>query len=717
MRLKLIIALLIIGSSAYGQSMSVNWLKQSTFTAAGTNTYTVTATGVTQYVAGLELKILFTNANTGASTINVNSLGARTLQKNGVALASGDIAAGGTYRITFDGTNFQVLGIGGSGGGGGVTAGDKGDITVTLVPENWTIDNNAVTNAKINDVAWSKITGTPTSLSGYGVTGAETLSSLRLNGTAGAGFLQWDWQSTNPAGTASRTTMWADATGRLNWRLGTGGSSFISTFDAAGITANRTYTLPDFSGTLFGQGVNTLSAPASFTGNRVSFTPNATTAGINVGTVAGNPSSLAVGDLWFNSTQNLLWTRKTGSTHYFVLSQTGGQPNRIPIFTDTDNISGNANFTYNNTTLLVGGTTPTASTTLDIRGTGTDNTTSAARFANSANIQLMRLFNGGSLLLGGTTLTNDNTVFDIQSTTQGFALPRMTDTQRNAITSPYSGLQIHSTTSNRPNWHNGTAWQEAASLSDLNGWLTGTLNAATTTIDGATNDLVFDNIDQFRVENTPFIFLGDVTTAVTVPGAVQLGGVGGSASMTSTDAAITVSTGANALTINDVRVVPKGIEYLSDYSANYTSRSLVDAGWANSRLRAKTLPAPGAGQNGQSIRWNNTTDQWEYFTAAGGATYYAPTSLVVHSSDAHYTAVANSVLYLPDGVISANRTLTIPTGANGDVLEIYCNEDTHAWNLAGATVYLADRTTVVSQLLFNVPTLMQRINGLWIIKN
>ena len=100
-----------------------------------------------------------------------------------------------------------------------------------------------------------------------------------------------------------------------------------------------------------------------------------------------------------------------------------------------------------------------------------------------------------------------------------------------------------------------------------------------------------------------------------------------------------------------------------------------------------------------------------------GATYYAPTSLVVHSSNADYTAVANSVLHLPDGILTTARTLTIPTGANGDVLEIYCNEDTYAWNLAGATVYLADRTTVVTQLLFNVPTLMQRINGLWIIKN
>jgi len=50
-----------------------------------------------------------------------------------------------------------------------VADGDKGDITVTSSGTVWTIDNNAVTNAKINDVDWSKVTGEPTTLGGYGI--------------------------------------------------------------------------------------------------------------------------------------------------------------------------------------------------------------------------------------------------------------------------------------------------------------------------------------------------------------------------------------------------------------------------------------------------------------------------------------------------------------------------------------------------------------------
>ena len=53
--------------------------------------------------------------------------------------------------------------------GTGVSDGDKGDITVSGSGTVWTIDNNAVTNAKINDVDWSKVTGEPTTLSGYGI--------------------------------------------------------------------------------------------------------------------------------------------------------------------------------------------------------------------------------------------------------------------------------------------------------------------------------------------------------------------------------------------------------------------------------------------------------------------------------------------------------------------------------------------------------------------
>ena len=55
------------------------------------------------------------------------------------------------------------------GGSGGISDGDKGDITVSGLGSTWTIDNLAVTNAKINDVDWSKVTGEPSTLGGYGI--------------------------------------------------------------------------------------------------------------------------------------------------------------------------------------------------------------------------------------------------------------------------------------------------------------------------------------------------------------------------------------------------------------------------------------------------------------------------------------------------------------------------------------------------------------------
>ena len=64
----------------------------------------------------------------------------------------------------------------------------------------------------------------------------------------------------------------------------------------------------------------------------------------------------------------------------------------------------------------------------------------------------------GKALFNGTAATGSSLV-QIDSTTQGVLLPRMTTTQRNAIASPATGLEIYNTTTNRKEVYNGTFWQ------------------------------------------------------------------------------------------------------------------------------------------------------------------------------------------------------------------------------------------------------------------
>ena len=83
-------------------------------TASGTNIYTVTISGITAYTEGLSVKIKFTNANTGASTLNINGLGAKNIVKsNGNPLSSGNIKAGQICHLVYTGSVFQLLGEGG----------------------------------------------------------------------------------------------------------------------------------------------------------------------------------------------------------------------------------------------------------------------------------------------------------------------------------------------------------------------------------------------------------------------------------------------------------------------------------------------------------------------------------------------------------------------------------------------------------------------------
>lgn len=84
------------------------------------NAYVITfAPGQPQpasYKAGMRVVFKALNANTGASTINVNGLGAVAIRRaTGVALSAADINSGQVVELTYDGTVFQMVNYLGAG--------------------------------------------------------------------------------------------------------------------------------------------------------------------------------------------------------------------------------------------------------------------------------------------------------------------------------------------------------------------------------------------------------------------------------------------------------------------------------------------------------------------------------------------------------------------------------------------------------------------------
>jgi len=88
------------------QDSTPQWLGNS----SGTNTVTASSTpAIAAYAAGQSFKFKAGGTNTGAVTLNLNSLGAKAVQKRGAALVAGDITANNVVTVVYDGTQFQMI--------------------------------------------------------------------------------------------------------------------------------------------------------------------------------------------------------------------------------------------------------------------------------------------------------------------------------------------------------------------------------------------------------------------------------------------------------------------------------------------------------------------------------------------------------------------------------------------------------------------------------
>jgi hypothetical protein len=82
-------------------------------------------------------------------------------------------------------------------------------------------------------------------------------------------------------------------------------------------------------------------------------------------------------------------------------------------------------------------------------------------FANNAPTNSFYMLTSGTVGFG-TSTPSEKALLDLTSTTKGFLPPRMTTTERNAITSPVAGLMIYNTTTNKLNVYT-TAWEAVTS--------------------------------------------------------------------------------------------------------------------------------------------------------------------------------------------------------------------------------------------------------------
>lgn len=203
-----------------------NWADKWAVTWWVANTYTLTLSpAITSYVTGQTFQVQFHAANTGASTINVNWLGAKSLVKDiSTALVSWDIPINQIYTITYNGTNFLVRDIGFAGintsarlawslsdetGTGVVVFGTSPTFTTSVVwwatfsAFNTTTTNLSLAGATTTLTVW----GTPTTAITHTYSGNATATGVTKTLNIGTG-----WAS----GSITAINVWSATSGATN---------------------------------------------------------------------------------------------------------------------------------------------------------------------------------------------------------------------------------------------------------------------------------------------------------------------------------------------------------------------------------------------------------------------------------------------------------------------------------------------------------------------
>jgi hypothetical protein len=160
-------------SAAQVQDSTLQYLTS----VSGTNTIAATAPiSMSALAAGQIFRFIAAATNTGGVTLNINSIGARAITKNGTTpLSANDILINSAVQVLYDGTQFQLLNIAASIPPGVITMWSG---TIATIPTGWLLCNGSSGTPDLRNrfiigafqdtsgVAYTTITGADTQTGG-----------------------------------------------------------------------------------------------------------------------------------------------------------------------------------------------------------------------------------------------------------------------------------------------------------------------------------------------------------------------------------------------------------------------------------------------------------------------------------------------------------------------------------------------------------------------
>ncbi len=188
-----------VASKVLRRDSNGSGLLYGTDLAASGTVYSASIPGVISLYTGLRVAVKLNTTNTGASTININNLGAIAIKKfKGQALIAGDILTGQIIDLEYDGTNFQLQSVlghapssliassGASGTVSGASLTTEQTIFTTTVPGN-TLGTTMGVEAKLFINGFRNDAGTCTIRLYYGTSVIATFNFTQTD-SASSGF-------------------------------------------------------------------------------------------------------------------------------------------------------------------------------------------------------------------------------------------------------------------------------------------------------------------------------------------------------------------------------------------------------------------------------------------------------------------------------------------------------------------------------------------------